>query len=97
TSDMVCKFGRYTRLVLLLAWLTLLPTRTPFPVNSQRRDMDIPRDVLERRPLKGENRQGQAFRGLWNRSFFIASGDKYQALGSAGLKTARARFAAKPK
>src|ERR1051326_6360196 len=27
------------RLVLLLAWLTLLPTRVPLPVNSQRRDM----------------------------------------------------------
>jgi hypothetical protein len=25
------------RFVLLLAWLTLLPTRTPFPVTMQRR------------------------------------------------------------
>src|SRR5688572_26209039 len=36
---MSCRLGRKIRLVLLLAWLTLLPTSGPFPVNSQRRDM----------------------------------------------------------
>ena len=33
------RFGRYRRLVLLLAWLELLPVIGPFPVSSQRRDM----------------------------------------------------------
>src|SRR6056297_1079516 len=33
------RFGRYRRLVLLLAWLELLPTIGPFPVSSQRRDV----------------------------------------------------------
>src|SRR5687768_15569995 len=32
-----CRFGMKRRLVLLLAWLTWLPTRTPLPVISQRR------------------------------------------------------------
>src|SRR6056297_764256 len=33
------RFGRYRRLVLLLAWLEWLPDMGPFPVSSQRRDM----------------------------------------------------------
>ena len=33
------RFGRNLRLVLLFAWLTLLPDWTPLPVNSQLRDM----------------------------------------------------------
>ena len=32
SSDVVCRLGRKRRLVLLLAWLTLLPTCTPLPV-----------------------------------------------------------------
>src|SRR6056297_1551887 len=36
------RFGRNRRLVLLLAWLTLLPTIGPFPVSSQRRDIASP-------------------------------------------------------
>src|SRR6185503_8922306 len=35
--DVTCRFGMKRRLVLLLAWLTWLPTRTPLPVISQRR------------------------------------------------------------
>src|SRR5215469_1383875 len=35
----VWRLGRKTRFFLLLAWLTRWPLRTPFPVNSQRRDM----------------------------------------------------------
>ncbi len=31
TARMVCRFGRKTRLVRLLAWLTLLPTARIFP------------------------------------------------------------------
>src|ERR1700744_2213208 len=59
------------RLVLLLAWLTLLPTRVPFPVNSQRRDMAVfPRlwartsrtgirgAVHSRAPLPGQAKAG---------------------------------------
>src|SRR5438552_968628 len=34
-----CKLGRNVRLVLLLAWETLLPTCRPLPVSSQTRDM----------------------------------------------------------
>ena len=34
-----CRFGRNVRLVLLLAWETLLPTCRPLPVSSQTRDM----------------------------------------------------------
>jgi hypothetical protein len=34
-----CRLGRKTRLVLLLAWLTLWPTWRPLPVSSQMRDM----------------------------------------------------------
>src|SRR5919109_802809 len=35
--DVTCRFGMKRRLVLLLAWLTWLPTCTPLPVISQRR------------------------------------------------------------
>ena len=45
------RFGRNRRLVRLLAWLTLLPTRTAFlPVSSQRRDMMIPVLVCPKSP-----------------------------------------------
>src|SRR5688572_13196919 len=37
SRDVTCRFGKKRRLVLLLAWLTWLPTRTPLPVISQRR------------------------------------------------------------
>src|SRR5690348_9166587 len=33
------RFGRKRRLVLMLEWLTLWPTRGPFAVSSQRRDI----------------------------------------------------------
>src|SRR6185503_11378175 len=36
-SDTLSRLGRKRRLVRLMAWLTLLPTITPLPVNSQRR------------------------------------------------------------
>jgi hypothetical protein len=39
-SDVVCTFGRKRRRVLLWAWLTLFPVRTPLPVIMQRRDID---------------------------------------------------------
>src|SRR5258708_34038482 len=32
SSETTCKLGRKRRLVLLLAWLTLLPVSTPLPV-----------------------------------------------------------------
>src|SRR5690606_10840985 len=35
--EVSCTFGRNRRFVLLLAWLTLLPTITPLPVTSHRR------------------------------------------------------------
>jgi hypothetical protein len=35
-----CRLGRNVRLVLLLAWETLLPTCRPLPVSSQTRDME---------------------------------------------------------
>src|ERR1700760_2823383 len=38
-NDATCRFGRKRRRVLLLAWLTLLPDKTPLPVISQRRDI----------------------------------------------------------
>ena len=41
-SVSLCKFGRKTRFLLLLAWLTRWPLRTPLPVNSQRRAMGDP-------------------------------------------------------
>jgi hypothetical protein len=31
-----CRLGRQTRLVLLLAWLTLFPLRGPFPQTAQK-------------------------------------------------------------
>src|SRR5579883_1762994 len=37
--DVSCRLGRKRRRVLLLAWLTLLPVRTPLPVIWQRRDI----------------------------------------------------------
>src|SRR5690349_8787255 len=43
------RFGRNRRLVLMFEWLTLWPTRTPFPVRSQRRDIALPLE-LKRRP-----------------------------------------------
>src|SRR3954452_7754548 len=53
-----CRFGRNVRLVLLLAWETLLPTCRPLPVSSQTRDMSSilifvcePFGPEERRPL----------------------------------------------
>src|SRR6186713_766637 len=39
SSVTFCRLGRKTRLVLLLAWLTLWPTWRPLPVSSQMRDM----------------------------------------------------------
>src|SRR4051794_14170784 len=36
------RFGRNRRLVLILEWLTLCPTRTALPVRSQRRDIAVP-------------------------------------------------------
>src|SRR6185436_9723293 len=36
-----CRLGRNVRLVLLLAWETLLPTSRPLPVSSQIRDISI--------------------------------------------------------
>src|SRR5580658_6802632 len=38
-SEVTWRLGRNRRRVLLLAWLTLLPLNTPFPVISQRRDI----------------------------------------------------------
>src|SRR3546814_15091374 len=40
-SEVSCRFGRKRRFVLLLAWLTLLPTNAPLPVIWQRRAMGI--------------------------------------------------------
>src|SRR5579863_7752932 len=36
-SEIVCKFGRKRRLVLMLEWLTLWPTWTPLPVTGHLR------------------------------------------------------------
>src|SRR5713101_5208623 len=38
-SEIVCRFGRKRRFVLMLEWLTLWPTRTPLPVTGHLRDM----------------------------------------------------------
>src|SRR6266700_148974 len=38
-SEIVCKFGRKRRFVLMLEWLTLWPTRTPLPVTGHLRAM----------------------------------------------------------
>src|SRR4030095_12970541 len=35
------RFGKKRRLVLLLAWLTLLPTITPLPLRAQRRAIRV--------------------------------------------------------
>src|SRR6478609_3685345 len=51
-----CRFGRNVRLVLLLAWETLLPTCRPLPVSSQTRDMTSPFDVFERTKASGKRR-----------------------------------------
>src|SRR5215831_10458886 len=40
-SDTGCRFGRNRRLVLLLAWETFRPTRTPLPETAHRRDMGL--------------------------------------------------------
>src|ERR1043166_2398376 len=42
------RFGRNRRLVLMFEWLTLWPTRTPFPVRSQRRDIALPLELKRR-------------------------------------------------
>src|SRR6056297_1729460 len=52
------RFGRKRRLVLLLAWLTLLPVIGPFPVSSQRRDMGFFLRLV-RRPLPGAKYRGR--------------------------------------
>src|SRR5208282_5904372 len=39
STEVTWRLGRKRRLVLLLAWLTLLPTSTPLPVMLHRRDM----------------------------------------------------------
>src|SRR5690606_38334431 len=39
SSVTFCRFGRKTRFVLLLAWLTLWPIWRPLPVSSQMRDI----------------------------------------------------------
>src|ERR1043166_7558559 len=36
-TEIVCKFGRKRRFVLMLEWLTLWPTRTPLPVTGHLR------------------------------------------------------------
>src|SRR6201995_3394874 len=73
SSDVTWRFGRKRRRVLLLAWLTLLPLRTPLPVISQRRDIaHDPQNRLEaagyddpegrrqaRRPAESPTRPGR--------------------------------------
>src|SRR5579863_6907273 len=43
SSEIICRLGRKRRFVLLLAWLTLLPTWTPLPVMMHLRAMAAPR------------------------------------------------------
>src|SRR6056297_2649473 len=42
------RFGKNRRLVLLLAWLTLLPDIGPLPVSSQTRDMGVSSFLCQR-------------------------------------------------
>src|SRR5437764_3791298 len=41
STEIVCKFGRNRRFVLMLEWLTLWPTWTPLPVTGHLRAMAI--------------------------------------------------------
>lgn len=69
-SDVVCTFGRKRRRVLLWAWLTLLPVRTPLPVIMQRRAID--RLLI---PVTGRDAARRA------RSFKRANGPRQGAFG----------------
>src|SRR3954453_21481559 len=51
-----CRFGRNVRLVLLLAWETLLPTCRPLPVSSHTRDMIWYPDLIEHLRAPGKRR-----------------------------------------
>ena len=85
-SDVVCTFGRKRRRVLLWAWLTLFPVRTPLPVIMQRRAID--RLLF---PVPGKVAAGQA------RSFKRADGPRQGACGSCiPLNTANISLAAVP-
>src|ERR1700731_4552071 len=41
-TEIVCRFGRKRRFVLMLEWLTLWPTWTPLPVTGHLRAMTTP-------------------------------------------------------
>src|SRR5206468_12002707 len=65
-----CRLGRNVRLVLLLAWETLLPTCRPLPVSSQTRDMCFYPDFFGRAawarrapPVSGSAQVRQRFSG----------------------------------
>src|SRR5580765_395372 len=85
-SRVDCRFGMKRRRVLLLAWLTLLPVKTPLPEIVQRRDMaqsSRGKTITGRRPPRASGgfkpaappRQGRPCRNaaafeLNSRSFF---------------------------
>ena len=57
-SETFCRFGRKRRLVLLCAWLTLLPVCTPLPVMMHRFDMTPVLKKIKRRRGEAASRSG---------------------------------------
>ena len=51
-ARMACRFGRKTRLVRLLAWLTLLPTARIFPqISHVLATVVLPDGLIQRGPM----------------------------------------------
>src|SRR5665213_2424812 len=73
-----CRFGMNRRLVLLLAWLTLLPTSTPLPVMTHRRAIGV---FL--------NREGRARGPAFGR--FVSEAARIVKPGASGLRRRRGR------
>src|SRR5437016_3772214 len=58
--EIVCKFGRKRRFVLMLEWLTLWPTWTPFPVTGHLRAM---RHLIHQNAPRGSGAARRRFLG----------------------------------
>src|SRR4051812_15547617 len=71
------RFGRKRRLVLMLEWLTLWPTRGPLAVSSQRRDMS---KFLFRSPNECGRHSGRH-----GGSFFVLAGSGGRIGGKGGV------------
>src|ERR1700712_4622806 len=84
------RFGRNRRLVLILEWLTLLPTSGPLAVSSQRRD--ISSNPLPASPAGPVGRvAGSKSRPSWERRTYRGRRGRRQGF-AGGLKAAGGLF-----